>query len=513
MRPSRIETGAGIWLEPERTMELVLESLGELVDYELAVVLGFIEGDERHLRVRKAMGSLATERLARFELSLNARPDLEAIMESGRPRILDTGPGHPDTYVEILDLPQGHSCLASPLMADGVAVGLLTLDHSDCGVFTPEIVRFLGSIGNLIGIALHQADAAALLRRRNADLASERNRLIENRADVFESLVGNSATWMRVLDSIRLVSATEAPVLLLGETGTGKEEAARAIHRLSPRAAGPLVTLNCTSIPSGLAESELFGHERGSFTGAQALRRGRFEMASGGTLFLDEIGDLPSEIQPKLLRVLQESRFERVGGESAINVDVRIIAATHVDLGRAVEDGRFREDLYYRLAVFPLRLPPLRERGQDIILVAEHLLAKLRGRPGWEGLHFTAEALARLAAQSWAGNVRELGNVVERAAILSRGGSIGADEIATRDGAGASSAGPDPREGEKARDIGLEGKSGSLASLSELQRSHILKALRRSGGKIYGPGGAAALLGIKPSTLQSRMKKLGLDRK
>jgi transcriptional regulator with GAF, ATPase, and Fis domain len=510
---------AEIWLEPDRIMELVLESLGDLIDYELAVVLGFSDGDRLRLRVRKARGTLAKEKLSRFELSLRDRPDLAAIIESGGARLLDTGPGRADTYAEVLDLPEGHSCVAAPLRIDGTTVGLLTLDHTSCGVFTAEIVRFLGTIGSLIALALHQADMAAGLRRRNAELTTERNRLIESRANVFESLVGRSPAWIRVIDSIRLVSATEAPVLLLGETGTGKEEAAKALHRLSPRSSGPFITLNCTSIPPGLAESELFGHERGSFTGAHALRRGRFELANGGTLLLDEIGDLPLEIQPKLLRILQEGCFERMGGEAGIRVDVRIVAATHVDLGLAVEKGRFREDLYYRLAVFPIKLPPLRERGQDTILIAEHLLAMLRSHRGWEELHFSAEALACLVARSWPGNVRELGNVVERAAILARGGEIGLEEIGAGDwarcqGRGGISCGDGATQtGQVGMPPGTAADLEGAGSLEAIQREHIRRILVRTRGKLYGSGGAAALLGLRPSTLQSRMKRLGLSRK
>jgi transcriptional regulator with GAF, ATPase, and Fis domain len=275
------------------------------------------------------------------------------------------------------------------------------------------------------------------------------------------------------------------------------------------------VAVNCSALPASLAESELFGHEKGSFTGAQALRKGRFELAHGGTLFLDEIGDLPLEIQPTILRALQEGRFERVGGESPVSVDVRIVAATHVDLAAAVEAGTFREDLFYRVAVFPVRMPPLRERGQDSILIAELFAARLRTRPGWQDLAFSADALDLIARRDWPGNVRELRNAVERAAILAKGGIIGAQELCAGDwaqgrspGTGsrtATSACPDP-----ARDPDA---SGTPTTLREAEREHVRAALARARGRIYGPDGAAAALGLPPSTLQSRLKKLGLEPK
>jgi transcriptional regulator with GAF, ATPase, and Fis domain len=396
----------GTELSPEKTLEIVLESIGELIDYELAVVLEY-DGRDR-LLVRKARGKLATPRLDSYTITLTQRPDIAALLEAGSPKLFQPEEKHIDTYAELLDLPEQHSCLVSPLVVGARVVGLLTLDHRRCGVFSPEILRFIDVISRLIALALIQADTSRELSERAADLTAERNRLLELNADAFRSLIGSSPAWEEVLDSIRLVAATDSPVLLLGETGTGKEEAARAIHRLSARSRASFVAVNSSALPASLAESELFGHEKGSFTGAQALRRGRFELADGGTLFLDEVGDLPLEIQPKLLRALQEGKFERVGGERAVEVDVRVVAATHVDLLRAVEEGRFREDLYYRLAVFPIRLPPLRERGRDVVLIAEHFASALRQRPGWESLSFDPEALELLAERDWPGNVREL---------------------------------------------------------------------------------------------------------
>jgi transcriptional regulator with GAF, ATPase, and Fis domain len=491
----------GTELSPEKTLEIVLESIGELIDYELAVVLGY-DGHDR-LVVRKARGKLATARLDSYSISLEHRPDIARILDAGVPKLFDPEERHIDTYAELLDLPEQHSCLVSPLVVDGHVVGLLTLDHRRCGVFSAEILRFIDVISRLIALALVQAEASRLLSARAADLAAERNRLLALDSDAFRSLIGSSPAWTSVLDSLRLVAATDSPVLLLGETGTGKEEAARAIHRLSTHSGGPFVAVNCSALPASLAESELFGHEKGSFTGAQALRRGRFELADGGTLFLDEIGELPPEIQPKLLRALQEGRFERVGGERSVEVRVRVVAATHVDLQRAVEERRFREDLYYRLAVFPIRLPPLRERGRDVLLLAEHFASKLRARSGWEGLAFEAEALEELAERNWPGNVRELRNTVERAAILARGGLIERRHLAA---SGVSAGGrPDAESAPAAAGSGP-------GTLEEALRVRITQALTASAGRIYGRGGAAELLGLKPSTLQSKMKKLGIER-
>jgi transcriptional regulator with GAF, ATPase, and Fis domain len=495
--------GSRTSLSPEKTLEIVLESIGELVDYELAVVL-MLEGWDK-LSVKKTRGPLAGSRLSSYSIALSQRPDLVDLLQVGSPHLFGAEEDHIDTYAEVLDLPQGHSCLASPLMLEGKPIGLLTLDHRSCGVFSSEIVRFIGAISRLIAVALAQAEEAGALKEEAGRLAEERNRLLGADAEVFKNLAGNSPAWLEVLDSLKLVAATDSPVLLQGETGTGKEEAARLLHRLSARANQPFVAVNCSALPPALAESELFGHEKGSFTGAQALRKGRFELADGGTLFLDEIGDLPSEIQPKLLRAIQEGRFERVGGERSVAVDVRIIAATHKDLSLEVGRGDFREDLYYRIAVFPVRLPPLRERGGDAVLIAELFLSRLRSRPGWSGLRFQADALDLIESRSWPGNVRELRNAIERAAILSRGGAIGAQEL----GAGSSG----KREAGESKPAPHHGEPQVFvsATLDEAQRRHILDALERSGGKIYGPGGAAVSLGLKPSTLQSKMKRLGIS--
>ena len=310
----------------------------------------------------------------------------------------------------------------------------------------------------------------------------------------FEEIVGCSAALLAVLDKVRAVAATDATVLITGETGTGKELIARAVHSNSRRAARPLIKLNCAALPAGLVESELFGHEKGAFTGALSRRIGRFELADGGTLFLDEIGELPLEAQAKLLRVLQEREIERVGGGAAIPVDVRIIAATNRDLLRAVREKTFREDLYYRLSVFPVSLPPLRERAEDIPLLVRFLVDRFAARVGKRFEGVSRATVDRLSSYRWPGNIRELENVLERAIILATGPVLDFEIDGERP--------PAPATAE-----GL-----ALSSLEEVERRYILAILERTGWIIEGPRGAAGILGLHPNTLRSRLKKLGIAR-
>jgi len=496
--------GESILMNSSRVLEIVLQALRELVEYELAVILKY-DGQQK-LKVIKALGPLATRAFNNYVISLEDRPDLASVIFQKRAHLFSSEESHVDTYAEILDLPDQHSCLVSPLLIENELVGLLTLDHRSCNRFSPAIVRFVETLSKLMSIALIQLDMSRNLAEQNSRLLQERNQLLLAESDVFSHLVGESTEWRRVLDSVKLVASTSVPVLLQGETGTGKEEIARAIHRLSPRSRGPFVPLNCSALTATLAESELFGHEKGAFTGALALKRGRFELAHQGTLFLDEIGDLPLDLQPKLLRALQEGVFERVGGEKPVQVDVRIIAATHVNLQTAVEEGTFREDLYYRLAVFPIELPPLRLRSSDVLLLAEYFLRRIRERSGRQILALSPEALDKIQRYTWPGNVRELKNVIERASILAVDGIIGPDHIT---GLRAEALEADPRCEEASSHDG-EGADGRKRSLNDAMADHIRQALKACGGKIYGPDGAAALLGLKPSTLQSRMKKLGI---
>jgi formate hydrogenlyase transcriptional activator len=311
----------------------------------------------------------------------------------------------------------------------------------------------------------------------------------------FEEIVGRSPALLAVLDKVSRVAPTDATVLITGETGTGKELIARAIHSHSRRAAKPLIKLNCAALPAGLVESELFGHEKGAFTGALAQRIGRFELADGGSLFLDEVGDLPLETQAKLLRVLQEREIERVGGGAALPVDVRIIAATNRDLLKAVHDQAFREDLYYRLSVFPIALPPLRDRAEDIPLLVRFLVDKFAARVGKRIDGVSRETMRRLVTYRWPGNVRELENVLERAVILATGPTLDLESDAELSTGPATPAADLP-----------------APSLEAIERRHILTVLRQTQWVIEGPRGAAQILGLHPNTLRSRLKKLGITR-
>jgi PAS domain S-box-containing protein len=342
--------------------------------------------------------------------------------------------------------------------------------------------------------------------RRIRSLTVETEYLREELAALggFDDILGTSEALLRVLQAVKQVAATDATVLVQGETGTGKELVARAIHAASGRRARPLVKVNCAAIPAALVESEFFGHEKGAFTGATQRRDGRFAVADGGTIFLDEVGDLPADLQAKLLRVLQEGEFEPVGSSQTRRVDVRVIAATNRDLAGAVGAGRFREDLYYRLNVFPIDVPPLRERGEDAALLAVTFAARIAQRMGRRVEPLSADDLARLRAYTWPGNVRELQNVIERAVIMAVDGRLDLLQFLHPPATGAAPAPP----------AATGGTSGirTIQELERLERESILHALEAAGWRVSGEDGAAERLGSKPSTLRSRMKALGIRR-
>ncbi len=332
------------------------------------------------------------------------------------------------------------------------------------------------------------------------------------RGTAFEEIAGTSSAIRNVLQEVERVAATDATVIVYGETGTGKELVARAIHRLSPRKAGPLVNINCAAIPSGLLESELFGHERGAFTGALNRRAGRFELAQDGTLFLDEIGEMALEMQPKLLRLLQEREFERVGGSKTLHSNARVVAATNRDLGSMVCERSFREDLYYRLNVFPIYLPPLRERREDIPLLADQFMRRVTARMAKTVACISRESLSRLMDHDWPGNVRELQNVIERAVILAQGPELDV-AIGERQSPRESSVPPPPSGASSAPPSSPAPRSSAASTLwREVEKAHFLAVLERTNWVIAGPNGAAARLGMKRSTLNFRLKKLGITR-
>ncbi len=311
----------------------------------------------------------------------------------------------------------------------------------------------------------------------------------------FDNIICSSESFRAVLKSVELVASTEATVLILGETGTGKELIARALHTISPRKNRPLVKVNCAALPVNLIESELFGHEKGAFTGALSRKLGRFELADQGTIFLDEIGDLPLELQAKLLRVLQEGEFERLGGTDTIKVDVRVIAATNRDIESASQAGEFREDLFYRLNVFPITLPPLRERSADVPLLVRHFVEKVGAKIGKKITAIPQSVMTKLHAYDYPGNIRELENIVERAMI------VAVDETLRLD---------------QSLELRLAGTAATSASteetLEEVERRHIETVLEAVNWRVEGPKGAALRLGLNPNTLRSRMRRLGIER-
>jgi formate hydrogenlyase transcriptional activator len=384
--------------------------------------------------------------------------------------------------------------ISAPLTTKGKILGTLNVGSRLPGRYGPADASLVGAIAEQVALALENLLAYEEIAALKASLEEENVYLQEEvRSEVaFGDVVGDSPAIYGVLASVRKVAATDSTVLVTGETGTGKELVVRAIHALSRRKDKLLVKVNCAALPAGVIESELFGHEKGAFTGALMRKAGRFELANHGTLFLDEVGDLPLELQAKLLRVLQDGEFERVGGTQTLKVDVRLIAATNRDLERAVREERFRADLYYRLNVFPIAIPPLRKRLKDVAPLARHFAVHYASKMGKTVGALSAEALDRLAAYSWPGNVRELQNVIERAVILSSKRRFELGDFA------AAPATP-------------SGKPQSR-SLEEIERQHIVEVLEETRWRVGGERGAARILGLKRTTLDSRMKKLGILR-
>jgi formate hydrogenlyase transcriptional activator len=391
-----------------------------------------------------------------------------------------------------------HSYVRVPLQVRDRLVGSMSFTRPTAGPFLPHEVELFEALARPIAAAVANALAFEEISRLSRQLQAENLALrqeIDERS-MFEEIVGVSKALRDTLARVDKVAATDATVLITGETGTGKELVARAIHRHSQRAHRALVAVNCAALPASLIASELFGHEKGAFTGALQRRIGRFELAAGGSIFLDEVGELPSEVQATLLRVLQEGTFERVGGSQPVTTDARVIAATNRDLADAVAAGTFRNDLFYRLNVFPIEIPPLRQRREDIPILVEYFAARYAARLGKRFQSIEKSSMDRILDYSWPGNVRELQNVIERAAILSEGDVLRVDEplLATT---------PVPTN----QGLPLP------ATLRDQERRRIEEALTQAGGRVSGARGAAALLGIPGTTLESRIKSLGIDKR
>jgi transcriptional regulator with GAF, ATPase, and Fis domain len=401
------------------------------------------------------------------------------------------------------------SFAGQPLVFHGEILGVLAVFSR--AQTKPEEFGWLRIFADHAAIAIANARAFEEISELHRRLEIQRDYLREEvkEALAFGEIVGRSTALRSVLEQVEMVAPTNATVLILGESGTGKELVASAIHERSPRREQPLVRVNCGSIPSELFESEFFGHARGSFTGALRDRLGRFQHADGGTLFLDEVGEIPTPHQAKLLRVLQEGQFERVGEDTTRKVDVRIVAATNRDLRQEVAAGRFRQDLYYRLSVFPMELPPIRQRKEDIPALATHFARLSCGRLNRPEMRLTDQDLEMLTSYDWPGNVRELQNVIERAAILARGPRLRFDLALPHAEPVNSIAG---RESSAATPDTAAPKIMRAADLIQFERDNMLAALEHAHWKISGVGGAAELLGLNPNTLSSRMRSLGIKR-
>jgi formate hydrogenlyase transcriptional activator len=373
--------------------------------------------------------------------------------------------------------------------------------------FSQADISFLSQVANQIALAVENALAYREIRELKEQLSKEKLYLEDEiRTEMnFAQIIGNSASLRRVLKGVGTVAPTDSTVLIYGETGTGKELIARAIHDLSPRSSKPFVKLNCAAIPTGLLESELFGHEKGAFTGAIAQRIGRFEVADGGTIFLDEIGEIPLELQTKLLRVLQEREFERLGSSRTLRTDARLIAATNRDLEAMVAEQKFRSDLFFRLNVFPVHVPPLRERQGDIPLLVRHFTQQFSRRMKKAMESIPSAAMDALCRYHWPGNIRELQNVIERAVIVSSGPVLSID-------VGDLKSAKPIRVEERAATPQFPPNGALHGILEETERRHILEALEQCNWVVAGSHGAAALLGINRSTLQVRIRRLGISR-
>jgi formate hydrogenlyase transcriptional activator len=485
-------------LDTRKLLSAVSASIAEVIPHD-AATLGLYDAESDSMRVQ-FLGGDGEARWGDLRLPLDRSPAGEAFRR--REPVVLPQMGQPSRFESegirhLTSIGMQSGCWV-PLIYRDDAIGTLNVSSRKENAFNVRDAEMLADIADQVAIAVNNAVAFMQLSESRDRLDQEKQYLQEeiNLENRFEDIVGESTGLRQVLRQIETVAPTDATVLIQGETGTGKELLARAIHRLSPRRDRTFIKLNCAAIPTGLLESELFGHEKGAFTGAIARKMGRLELANEGTLFLDEVGELPLDLQPKLLRALQEREIERLGGTRPIHVNVRLIAATNRDLGKMVQEKEFRADLFYRLKVFPIFAPPLRERANDIPVLVRHFVATHSRRMGKVIETIPPATMESLSRWKWPGNIRELENFLERAVILTRGPVLYAPLA----------------ELETAVE---EDDSDEIDNplLHAAEREHILRVLRSSKGIIGGADGAAARLGLKRTTLNSKLKKLGIDRR
>jgi formate hydrogenlyase transcriptional activator len=502
----------GTQLEMSDLLAGLSNTLNPIVHFD-SVSIVILEGDVvrahwGHLEdVPPNTGECFEHLVTRYASTIKAEPPpmklpvrhhpISEIMKSGRPYVARDLGGHMgfDTDEPLLDY-GFRSYIDLPLIKQGQLIGTIKFLSREKGNYTDEQVRLLQDIANIVAIAVSNALAYEEIKSLKEQLLLE-NRVLQEeivQRSIYEEIVGSSRSLQKVLAAIEKVALTDSTVLITGETGTGKELVAHAIHRRSQRCDHPLVRVNCAALPAELIASELFGHEKGAFTGALQQRIGRFEAANRGTIFLDEIAELSPEIQVSLLRVLQEKEFERVGGNRTIKTDVRVIAATNKDLWQEVSEGRFRMDLFYRLNVFPVHVPPLRERVNDIPVLVDYFATRLAVRTGKKISQIEKRSLCAMQQYSWPGNIRELQNVIERCVIL-------ADSEVLR---------VDP--GMLMQEPPSIATAPIATSFGSDRKAQIEAVLRETRGKVYGPHGAAARLGLPATTLDSQLRTLGVNK-
>jgi formate hydrogenlyase transcriptional activator len=483
-------------LEVQSLLPLISECVTRVVPHDFAGVTLF-EGDKENMKAYV----LSPERSQPIiesgrSVSLNQTLSAQAFLE-GEAKTLtrDDLESHGANIAERILGAGIRTMRCVPLLASTGTLGTLNVGSKKDRAFSPEDEEILNQIAAQLAIALDNARAYREIQALKDRLAEEKLYLEDEiRSELnFEEIVGESPELKRVLAQARTVAPSGSTVLILGETGTGKELIARAIHRMSKQKDSTFIKVNCASIPTGLLESELFGHEKGAFTGAVSKKIGRMELADKGTLFLDEVGDIPLELQPKLLRVLQDHEFERLGSNRTVRVDLRLIAATNRDLSKRITEGEFRSDLFYRLNVFPIHMPPLRARRNDVPLLVRHFVKKLSRRMDKRIDTIPSQTMEALVNWHWPGNIRELENVIERSVILSEG----------------------PVLHSPLAEMQAEPSQASIAdaTLERAEREHIIRVLRECGGRVAGAKGAAVKLGLKRTTLQSKMGKLKIERK